>query len=211
MEYIPETAYQILKSYTKNKQFMPMILSKLYIYQLSRGLAYLHSLGITHRDIKPQNMLIDPNTHIMKLCDFGSAKRLVKGEPNISYISSRFYRAPELILGCTDYSTQIDVWSMGCILAEFLLGSPVFLGDNNMNQLKEIRKILRNPSPHDLISMKVDRIDFSPKSGKAIPWEKVSKFSSLFLLGIFKENNARGNRFSFKTTGIHAGRSYETD
>lgn len=80
---------------------------QLYMYQLFRSLAYIHSLGICHRDIKPQNLLLDPETGVLKLCDFGSAKHLVKGEPNVSYICSRYYRAPELIFGAIDYTTKI--------------------------------------------------------------------------------------------------------
>lgn len=80
---------------------------QLYMYQLFRSLAYIHSLGICHRDIKPQNLLLDPKTGVLKLCDFGSAKHLVRGEPNVSYICSRYYRAPELIFGAIDYTTKI--------------------------------------------------------------------------------------------------------
>ena len=82
---------------------IPIILVKLYTYQLLRGLAYLHALGLCHRDIKPSNCLINPVTHELKLCDFGSTKRLDKDKPNVSYICSRYYRAPELIFGATDY------------------------------------------------------------------------------------------------------------
>ena len=77
------------------------------MYQLFRSLAYIHSLGICHRDIKPQNLLLDPESGVLKLCDFGSAKILVAGEANVSYICSRYYRAPELIFGATNYSTNI--------------------------------------------------------------------------------------------------------
>lgn len=70
-----------------------------------RSIAYIHAKGICHRDIKPQNVLVDNNSHLLKLCDFGSAKRLVVGEPNVAYICSRYYRAPELIFGNTNYST----------------------------------------------------------------------------------------------------------
>ena len=86
---------------------MPMLQVKLYMYQLLRSLAYIHSVGICHRDIKPQNLLLNPATGVLKLCDFGSAKILVAGEPNVSYICSRYYRAPELIFGATNYTTDI--------------------------------------------------------------------------------------------------------
>jgi glycogen synthase kinase 3 beta len=86
---------------------MPILQVKLYMYQLLRSLAYIHSVGICHRDIKPQNLLLNPQTGVLKLCDFGSAKILVAGEPNVSYICSRYYRAPELIFGATNYATSI--------------------------------------------------------------------------------------------------------
>lgn len=82
----------------------------------------MHALGICHRDIKPQNLLVDSSNHALKVCDFGSAKRLIKGEVNVSYICSRYYRAPELIFGATEYNNSIDVWSVGCVMAELLLG-----------------------------------------------------------------------------------------
>lgn len=82
------------------------------MYQLFRSLAYIHSLGICHRDIKPQNLLLNPETGVLKLCDFGSAKTLIKGEPNVSYICSRYYRAPELIFGAIDYTTKIGNFNL---------------------------------------------------------------------------------------------------
>ena len=79
MEYIPENLYRVLKYYNKMKQPFPNILVKLYSYQLIRSLAYMQGLGICYRDVKPQNVLVDPTTHVVKLCDFGSAKKLIKG------------------------------------------------------------------------------------------------------------------------------------
>lgn len=70
-----------------------------------------------------------------------SAKQLVRGEPNVSYICSRYYRAPELIFGATDYTSNIDIWSAGCVLAELLLGQPIFPGDSGVDQLVEIIKV----------------------------------------------------------------------
>lgn len=112
---------------------MPFILVKLYTYQICRALASLHGKGICHRDIKPQNLLVDPSSHVLKVCDFGSAKVLQKGEPNIAYICSRYYRAPELIFGATVYTTAIDMWSVGCVMAELLTGTPLFPGDNGVD------------------------------------------------------------------------------
>ena len=107
LEYVPETVYRASRHYSKLKQPMPALQIKLYMYQLLRSLAYIHSVGICHRDIKPQNLLLNPATGVLKLCDFGSAKILVAGEPNVSYICSRYYRAPELIFGATNYTTNI--------------------------------------------------------------------------------------------------------
>ena len=85
---------------------------------------------------------------MLKLCDFGSAKLLVKGEPNVSYICSRYYRAPELIFGASDYTSAIDVWSSGCVMAEMILGEPIFAGESGIDQLVEIIK--GTPPPPDL-------------------------------------------------------------
>ena len=84
LEYVPETVYRATRHYTKVKQTMPMLLVKLYMYQIMRSLAYIHSLGICHRDIKPQNLLLDPRTRVLKLFDFWSDIVLVPGEPNVS-------------------------------------------------------------------------------------------------------------------------------
>ena len=146
MDYIPETVYWVMRHYVKMKQAVPKLLVKLYAYQMFWSLTYIHALGICHRDIKPQNLLVDPATHILKLCDFGSAKRLIKGEPNVSYICSRYYWAPELIFGCTDYTPAIDVWSVGCVIAELLLGQPLFPGESGVDQLVEIIKVLGTPT-----------------------------------------------------------------
>ena len=113
MDFIPETLSKVIKNYRKSKQPFPMMDVKIYAYQMLRSLAYLKAIGICHRDIKPQNILVDPSSKLLKVCDFGSAKKLVKGEPNIAYICSRYYRAPELIFGATDYTPDIDTWSMG--------------------------------------------------------------------------------------------------
>ena len=153
MELIPDTGYKVSKTYAKSGLVMPPLLVKLYSYQLLRGMALLHSTDICHRDIKPQNLLIDSSTQKLVICDMGSAKQLVKGEPNVAYICSRYYRAPELIFGCTGYTTAIDIWSVGCVIAEFVRGKPLFAGESGIDQLVEIVRLLGTPSRAQLRDM----------------------------------------------------------
>lgn len=173
LEYIPETVYRALRHFAKQKTFMPMIEVKLYTYQLFRSLAYIHALGICHRDIKPQNLLLDPRTGILKLCDFGSAKKLAPGEPNVSYICSRYYRAPELIFGATNYTTKIDVWSSGCVMAELMLGQPLFPGESGIDQLVEIIKVLGTPTRDQIRTMNPNYVEHKFPQIKPHPFSKV--------------------------------------
>lgn len=174
LEYVPETVYRVGKHYSDMSQKMPLLLVKLYIYQICRSLAYIHgTLGVCHRDIKPQNLLVNPHTHQVKICDFGSAKVLVKGEANIAYICSRYYRAPELIFGAIEYTTAIDMWSTGCVVAELLLGHPLFPGESSVDQLVEIIRVLGTPTREELKCMNPQNTDFKLPQVKAHPWHKV--------------------------------------
>ncbi|XP_048226435.1 shaggy-related protein kinase epsilon isoform X1 [Ricinus communis] len=175
LEYIPETVYRVSRHYNKmNHQHMPIIYVQLYAYQICRGLSYLHHVvGVCHRDIKPQNLLVNPQTHELKICDFGSAKMLVPGEPNISYICSRYYRAPELIFGATTYTNAIDMWSAGCVLAELLLGQPLFPGESGVDQLVEIIKVLGTPTREEIKCMNPNYTEFKFPQIKAHPWHKL--------------------------------------
>ncbi|XP_010544691.1 PREDICTED: shaggy-related protein kinase beta [Tarenaya hassleriana] len=174
LEYVPETVYRASRHYTKMNHHMPLIFVKLYTYQICRALNYMHRVvGVCHRDIKPQNLLVNPHTHQLKICDFGSAKILVPGEPNISYICSRYYRAPELIFGATEYTTTIDMWSAGCVMGELLLGQPLFPGESNVDQLVEIIKILGAPTREEIRHMNPRYNDFKFPQLKAQPWHKI--------------------------------------
>jgi serine/threonine protein kinase len=173
MEYIPETIHRSLRNHTKAKKLIPIMYVKVYMYQICRSLSYIHSLGICHRDIKPQNLLLNTKTHNVKLCDFGSAKMLVKGEPNVSYICSRYYRAPELVFESTDYTTTIDLWSLGCVFAEMLLGTPLFPGDSGVDQLIEIIKVLGTPTKEEILAMNPNTTSFKFPQIKPHPWNKV--------------------------------------
>jgi glycogen synthase kinase 3 beta len=105
------------------------------------GLANIHSLNIAHRDLKPENVLLSKEG-VIKICDFGSSKVLDPKGKNTPYIVSRYYRAPELILCLTKYTTAIDIWATGCILAELFLLTPLFRGKTEGDQLFAIFRIL---------------------------------------------------------------------
>ncbi|KAI7736534.1 hypothetical protein M8C21_020608 [Ambrosia artemisiifolia] len=176
LEYVPETVYRMSRHFVRMNQHMPMLYVQLYTYQICRGLNYIHNvIGVCHRDIKPQNLLVNPQTQQLKICDFGSAKMLVPGEPNISYICSRYYRAPELIFGATEYTNAIDMWSAGCVLAELLLGQPLFPGESGVDQLVEIIKILGTPTREEIKCMNPHYTDFKFPQIKAHPWHKIFK------------------------------------
>src|SRR2546429_673353 len=207
------------------KTTMPILEVKLYIYQLFRALAYIHSQGICHRDIKPQNLLLDPNTGVLKLCDFGSAKILVENEPNVSYICSRYYRAPELIFGATNYTTKIgkqlcslildsttvkvlektltkliDVWSTGCVMAELMLGQPLFPGESGIDQLVEIIKVLGTPTRDQIRTMNPNYMEHKFPQIKPHPFSKVI---TLMYEALFCDVLTRGLGLSQSCTRCH--------
>ena len=176
MDYYPETVYSVIKTYARHRQSMPISFIRLYSYQLLRSLAYLHCCGNTcHRDIKPQNLLVDHSTGKLVLIDFGSAKKLEPGTPSVSYICSRYYRAPELIFGSTHYGTAIDLWSSGCVIAELIIGNPLFPGETGVDQLVEIIRVLGTPSKEQIRAMNDQYTEDEFPYVKAQPWTTVFK------------------------------------
>ncbi|XP_034484958.1 glycogen synthase kinase-3 [Drosophila innubila] len=178
MDFMPETLYKVERQFARAKQTLPVNYIRLYMYQMFRSLAYMHSFGFCHRDIKPQNMLLDSETGVFKLCDFGSAKQLIVGETNVSYICSRYYRSPELIFGATQYTTKIDMWSAGCVLAELLLGQLIFPGDSGVDQIVEIVKVMGTPTPEQLHDMNPNYKQLQLPQLKPHPWAKVFRIKT---------------------------------
>ena len=113
-----------------------------------RGLKYLHSAGVVHRDLKPSNILINENCDL-KICDLGLAR--VKEHNMTGYVSTRYYRAPEIMLTWRKYNEKVDIWSAGCIFAELLMGEPLFPGKNHINQFCVITELLGSP-PEEVIA-----------------------------------------------------------
>ncbi|GAB6028364.1 Cyclin-Dependent Kinase 7 [Chamberlinius hualienensis] len=119
---------------------------KAYTLMTLKGLEYLHLNWILHRDLKPNNLLVDEKG-ILKIADFGLAKYF--GSPNRVYthqVVTRWYRAPELLFGSRLYSTGIDLWAVGCVLAELLLRTPLFPGDTDLDQLTKIFQVTGTPT-----------------------------------------------------------------
>ncbi|CCE64045.1 hypothetical protein TPHA_0G02090 [Tetrapisispora phaffii CBS 4417] len=176
IDYMPQSLYQRLRHFVHQRSPMPRFEIKCYMYQIFKALNYLHNnINVCHRDIKPQNLLVNPSTFELKICDFGSAKQLKITDPNVSYICSRYYRAPELIFGSTNYTNQIDIWSTGCVMAELLLGQPMFPGESGIDQLVEIIKILGTPSKQDICAMNSNYMEHKFPQIKPIPLNNVFK------------------------------------
>ena len=150
MEYLPYDLGALLRAVPSDARLaVPKV--QRYIFQLARALAHVHGFGFVHRDVKPANILVDPATAHLKLADFGSAKMLEVGSPSVTYITSRYYRAPEVLLDNPYYDLKIDVWAIGCILAEMLSGRILFAGADSIDQLAVIMK-KRGQPPAQILS-----------------------------------------------------------
>ncbi|EDV22191.1 uncharacterized protein TRIADDRAFT_50661 [Trichoplax adhaerens] len=124
-----------------------------FLYQILRGLKYIHSANVLHRDLKPSNLLLN-TTCDLKICDFGLA-RVADPEHDhtgflTEYVATRWYRAPEIMLNSKGYTKSIDIWSVGCILAEMLSNRPIFPGKHYLDQLNHILQVLGTPNMEDL-------------------------------------------------------------
>ncbi|KAJ5917716.1 hypothetical protein N7466_011270 [Penicillium verhagenii] len=133
---------KLLKHLRHENQFI-----QYFLYQILRGLKYVHSAGVVHRDLKPSNILINENCDL-KICDFGLAR--IQDPQMTGYVSTRYYRAPEIMLTWQKYDVEVDIWSAGCIFAEMLEGKPLFPGKDHVNQFSIITELLGTP-PDDVI------------------------------------------------------------
>ncbi|KIL58206.1 hypothetical protein M378DRAFT_1026334 [Amanita muscaria Koide BX008] len=154
-----------------------------FIYQTLRALKALHSADVLHRDLKPSNLLLNANCDL-KICDFGLA-RSARPPPNVDdsstfmteYVATRWYRAPEVMLTFKEYTRAIDMWSVGCVLAEMLSGKPLFPGRDYHHQLSSILDILGTPSIDDFYAITSPR---SREYIRALPFRKKKNFAQLF-------------------------------
>ncbi|XP_010871849.2 mitogen-activated protein kinase 15 [Esox lucius] len=154
-EYMDTDLHAVIKKGNLLKE----IHKRYVMYQLLKATKYLHSGNVIHRDQKPSNILLDTDCFV-KLCDFGLARSLYQiqedsGNPALTeYVATRWYRAPEILLGSSRYTKGVDMWSIGCILGEMLLGKPLFPGTSTINQIERIMSAIPHPSPEDILSIK---------------------------------------------------------
>ncbi|NXX97870.1 MK15 kinase, partial [Centropus bengalensis] len=141
-----------LHAVIKKGNLLKDIHKRYILYQLLKATKFIHSGNVIHRDQKPSNVLLDADCFV-KLCDFGLARSLSQvkeeqGNPALTeYVATRWYRAPEILLSSRSYTKGVDMWSIGCILGEMLLGKPLFPGTSTVNQMEQILRVIPAPSP----------------------------------------------------------------
>lgn len=144
-EYVEKTVLEILEEHPYG--IKPDLVCR-YIFQLCCAIRECHRHQVIHRDIKPENLLVNPD-HTLKLCDFGFARTVDMADPRhlTDYVATRWYRAPELLVGSTTYGAEVDLWAIGCMMGELVDGQPLFPGDSEIDQLYIIQKIIGPLTP----------------------------------------------------------------
>lgn len=140
-DYMKENLYQLTKD---RKRYLPEAHVRNITFQILTGLAYLHRTGFFHRDLKPENLLCN-GPDLVKIADFGLAREIRSKPPYTDYVSTRWYRAPEILLRSTSYSAPVDLWAVGCIISEMWSLRPLFPGTSELDQLFKICTILGVP------------------------------------------------------------------
>lgn len=176
MEPMEADLHQIIKS----GQALTNEHVQYFTYQILRGMKYVHSASVIHRDLKPGNLLVNSDCEL-KICDFGLSRGFDSSPEDgatqmTEYVATRWYRAPEIMLALRRYGTAIDVWSIGCILGELLLGRPLFKGKDYVDQLNKILEILGTPSNEVLKRVAGERAQAYVRS---LPIRKKASFKKL--------------------------------
>lgn len=142
-EHMDKNLYQLIRNQMNS---FPESTIKQIIVQIVSGLAYIHKHGFFHRDIKPENILCRDGPRSIKIADFGLTRGINDQPPYTDYVSTRWYRAPELLLHSTNYSLAVDIWAVGCIAGELYTLRPMFPGRSDMDQIFKICQVLGTPN-----------------------------------------------------------------
>ncbi|XP_054784846.1 cell division control protein 2 homolog C [Prosopis cineraria] len=148
-EYLDTDLKKYIDSHRKGPNPRPLAPSLIqsFLFQLCKGVAHCHSHGVLHRDLKPQNLLLDQQKGILKIADLGLGRAFTVPLKSYTHeIVTLWYRAPEVLLGSTHYSTGVDMWSVGCIFAEMVRRQALFPGDSEFQQLLNIFRLLGTPT-----------------------------------------------------------------
>ncbi|XP_055834043.1 cell division control protein 2 homolog D [Solanum dulcamara] len=146
-EYMDTDVKKFIRTFRAKGETMPPNIVKSLMYQLCKGVAFCHGHGVLHRDLKPHNLLMDRKTNVLKLADFGLGRAYTLPIKKYTHeILTLWYRAPEVLLGATHYSTAVDMWSVGCIFAELVTNQALFPGDSELQQLLHIFRLLGTPN-----------------------------------------------------------------
>ncbi|KZC13476.1 PREDICTED: serine/threonine-protein kinase ICK [Dufourea novaeangliae] len=144
-EYMKENLYQLMKD--RDKLFPEPVIRNI-VYQVLQGLAFMHKHGFFHRDMKPENLLC-MGPELVKIADFGLAREIRSRPPYTDYVSTRWYRAPEVLLHSTTYNSPIDIWAVGCIMAELYTFRPLFPGKSEIDEIFKICSVIGTPEKDD--------------------------------------------------------------
>lgn len=146
-EYLDHDLKQFLDKKRKANCTMGIPQVKSFVYQILKGIHFCHARRVIHRDLKPPNLLLDTSSNTIKLADFGLARAF--NVPMGTYtheVVTLWYRAPEILMGSKHYGTAVDIWSIGCIMAEMVDNKPLFPGDSEIDELFKIFQVLGTPS-----------------------------------------------------------------
>ncbi|CAA7021576.1 unnamed protein product [Microthlaspi erraticum] len=166
--------YDLLKVIKSNEVLTPAHHQYL-LYQILRGLKYMHSADVLHRDLKPSNLLVGVEWNL-KICDFGLARAISEGGVTSAQVGAGWYRAPELLLNSSGYTKAVDVWSVGCIFFELINRKPFFRGQDAGHQLRLLMELIGSPSEEYIGSLNEN----TKRYIRQFPWFPRQSFSEKF-------------------------------